>query len=234
MWIFVFTASLTTCKAASHPWRLSPCLRRSHSFTSVCWVTLSTVSFHFIISHDSQGCGKIRKRCIAPAIIQEKLLVPAESSSLKLFYSCGFHCSLEVFVSELCVLRLAATILHHQSGRRDPNVLVFCEQARKQQWPRRKTLSGGEACLQYSWWRRIRHRWKLKQTRALMENSSGLTSDCLLSDEIDSSSMSDDDRKEIVNIQTWMNKPDVKHHIPCNEVKETGHMFPRWVWKKSS
>lgn len=48
-----------------------------------------------------------------------------------------------------------------------------------------------------------------------------------LSDEIDSSSMSDDDRKEIVNIQTWINKPDVKHHIPCNEVKETGHMFPR-------
>ncbi|CDQ97506.1 unnamed protein product [Oncorhynchus mykiss] len=46
-------------------------------------------------------------------------------------------------------------------------------------------------------------------------------------DEIDSSSMSDDDRKEIVNIQTWMNKPDVKHHVPCNEVKETGHMFPR-------
>ncbi|KAM7410458.1 hypothetical protein PAMA_001751 [Pampus argenteus] len=45
-------------------------------------------------------------------------------------------------------------------------------------------------------------------------------------DEIDSSSMSDDDRKEIVNIQTWMNKPDVKHHILCNEVKETGHMFP--------
>ncbi|XP_037105919.1 TBC1 domain family member 23 isoform X1 [Syngnathus acus] len=45
-------------------------------------------------------------------------------------------------------------------------------------------------------------------------------------DEIDSSSMSDDDRKEIINVQTWINKPDVKHHIPCNEVKETGHMFP--------
>uniref|UniRef100_A0A8C1ANW6 TBC1 domain family member 23 n=1 Tax=Cyprinus carpio carpio TaxID=630221 RepID=A0A8C1ANW6_CYPCA len=45
-------------------------------------------------------------------------------------------------------------------------------------------------------------------------------------DEIDSSSISDDDRKEIVNIQTWINKPDVKHHVPCNEVKETGHMFP--------
>ncbi|KAG7463474.1 hypothetical protein MATL_G00177020 [Megalops atlanticus] len=45
-------------------------------------------------------------------------------------------------------------------------------------------------------------------------------------DEIDSSSMSDDDRKEIVNIQTWINKPDIKHHVPCNEVKETGHMFP--------
>ncbi|KAL1023421.1 hypothetical protein UPYG_G00040620 [Umbra pygmaea] len=45
-------------------------------------------------------------------------------------------------------------------------------------------------------------------------------------DEIDSSSISDDDRKEIVNIQTWINKPDVKNHVPCNEVKETGHMFP--------
>uniref|UniRef100_A0A8C5LQT9 TBC1 domain family member 23 n=1 Tax=Leptobrachium leishanense TaxID=445787 RepID=A0A8C5LQT9_9ANUR len=44
-------------------------------------------------------------------------------------------------------------------------------------------------------------------------------------DEIDSSSMSDDDRKEIVNIQTWINKPDIKHHFPCNEVKENGHMF---------
>ncbi|XP_053312914.1 TBC1 domain family member 23 isoform X2 [Spea bombifrons] len=45
-------------------------------------------------------------------------------------------------------------------------------------------------------------------------------------DEVDSSSMSDDDRKEIVNIQTWINKPDIKHHFPCNEVKENGHMFP--------
>ncbi|KAI7807418.1 TBC1 domain family [Triplophysa rosa] len=45
-------------------------------------------------------------------------------------------------------------------------------------------------------------------------------------DDIDSTSVPDDDRKEIVNIQTWINKPDVKHHIPCNEVKETGHMFP--------
>ncbi|KAG7276296.1 hypothetical protein CRUP_015619, partial [Coryphaenoides rupestris] len=45
-------------------------------------------------------------------------------------------------------------------------------------------------------------------------------------DEIDSSSTSDDDRKEIVNIPTWISKPDVKHHIPCDEVKETGHMFP--------
>ncbi len=52
----------------------------------------------------------------------------------------------------------------------------------------------------------------------------------LFSDEIDNSSISDDDRKEIVNIQTWINKPDVKHHIPCNEVKETGHMFPRWSY----
>ncbi|XP_048350422.1 TBC1 domain family member 23 isoform X2 [Sphaerodactylus townsendi] len=45
-------------------------------------------------------------------------------------------------------------------------------------------------------------------------------------DEIDSSSMSDDDRKEIVNIQTWINKPDIKHHFPCSEVKENGYMFP--------
>lgn len=47
-------------------------------------------------------------------------------------------------------------------------------------------------------------------------------------DEIDSSSMSDDDRKEVVNIQTWINKPDVKYNFPCNEVKENGHMFPRY------
>ncbi|NXQ02465.1 TBC23 protein, partial [Vidua macroura] len=45
-------------------------------------------------------------------------------------------------------------------------------------------------------------------------------------DEIDSSSMSDDDRKEVINIQTWINKPDVKYNFPCNEVKENGHMFP--------
>ncbi|XP_006868709.1 PREDICTED: omega-amidase NIT2 [Chrysochloris asiatica] len=45
-------------------------------------------------------------------------------------------------------------------------------------------------------------------------------------DEIDSSSMSDDDRKEVVNIQTWISKPDIKHHFPCKEVKENGHMFP--------
>jgi hypothetical protein len=48
-------------------------------------------------------------------------------------------------------------------------------------------------------------------------------------DEIDSSSMSDDDRKEVVNIQTWINKPDIKHHFPCKEVKESGHMFPRYL-----
>ena len=35
-------------------------------------------------------------------------------------------------------------------------------------------------------------------------------------------------RKEVVNIQTWINKPDVKHHFPCKEVKESGHMFPRY------
>ncbi|KAL4656497.1 TBC1 domain family member 23-like isoform X2 [Arapaima gigas] len=45
-------------------------------------------------------------------------------------------------------------------------------------------------------------------------------------DEIDSSSVSDDDRREVVNIQTWINKPDVKYHMSCNEVKETGHVFP--------
>ncbi|XP_044298665.1 TBC1 domain family member 23 isoform X3 [Varanus komodoensis] len=45
-------------------------------------------------------------------------------------------------------------------------------------------------------------------------------------DEIDNTSVSDDDRKEIVNIQTWINKPDIKYHFPCTEVKETGHRFP--------
>ncbi|XP_051778534.1 TBC1 domain family member 23-like [Erpetoichthys calabaricus] len=45
-------------------------------------------------------------------------------------------------------------------------------------------------------------------------------------DEIDSAYMSDNDYKDIVHIQTWINKPDIKHHIPCNEVKETGQLLP--------
>lgn len=35
--------------------------------------------------------------------------------------------------------------------------------------------------------------------------------------------------KEVVNIQTWINKPDVKHHFPCKEVKESEiFMFPEY------
>lgn len=83
------------------------------------------------------------------------------------------------------------------------------------------------AAVEWSYLDKVRTFIKRRLTFVLKTNL--ITCILCALDEIDSSSMSDDDRKEIVNIQTWINKPDVKHHIPCNEVKETGHMFPRWV-----
>ncbi|XP_019642829.1 PREDICTED: TBC1 domain family member 23-like isoform X7 [Branchiostoma belcheri] len=44
-------------------------------------------------------------------------------------------------------------------------------------------------------------------------------------DEMDSFSVSDDEH-EVVNLDTWLKKPDVIQHFPCQEVKESGHLLP--------
>jgi hypothetical protein len=38
---------------------------------------------------------------------------------------------------------------------------------------------------------------------------------------------SDDERKEVVNIEVWLKKSDVKYSCKCQEVIGSGYMFPR-------
>ena len=38
---------------------------------------------------------------------------------------------------------------------------------------------------------------------------------------------SDDERRDVVNIETWLNKPDVRFAYPCQHVKETGYTYNR-------
>ena len=40
---------------------------------------------------------------------------------------------------------------------------------------------------------------------------------------------SDDERRDTVNIETWLHKPDVKFAYQCQEVRETGFIYPRYV-----
>ena len=40
---------------------------------------------------------------------------------------------------------------------------------------------------------------------------------------------SDDERKEVVNIETWLNKQDIRYAFQCKEVKDNGYMVPRYV-----
>lgn len=37
---------------------------------------------------------------------------------------------------------------------------------------------------------------------------------------------SDDDRKEVVNVEVWLKKPDIKYSCRCQEVIGNGYMFP--------
>ena len=39
----------------------------------------------------------------------------------------------------------------------------------------------------------------------------------------------DDERKEVVNIEVWLKKPDIKYACKCQEVIGNGYMFPRSV-----
>ena len=51
-------------------------------------------------------------------------------------------------------------------------------------------------------------------------------------------SSSDDERKDVVNIETWLAKADVKHSFECQEVRDSGYMHNRysdcldvsWTW----
>lgn len=38
---------------------------------------------------------------------------------------------------------------------------------------------------------------------------------------------SDEERRDQVNVKTWIEKPDIKHWFQCQEVKENGYMCPR-------
>ena len=49
----------------------------------------------------------------------------------------------------------------------------------------------------------------------------------LFSDELNTGSASDEERKDTVHLQTWLNKPEVKHAFECREVKENGFMCNR-------
>ena len=51
---------------------------------------------------------------------------------------------------------------------------------------------------------------------------------CFLpADSLGSLASSDEERKEIVNTDTWKKKPDVIITYECQEVKESGHTYPR-------
>ncbi|XP_064651134.1 TBC1 domain family member 23-like [Lineus longissimus] len=46
-------------------------------------------------------------------------------------------------------------------------------------------------------------------------------------DDVPSVCSSDDERqREVVNLETWLNKPEVKHAFQCQEVKDNGYMVP--------
>ncbi|XP_072049181.1 TBC1 domain family member 23-like isoform X2 [Amphiura filiformis] len=53
-------------------------------------------------------------------------------------------------------------------------------------------------------------------------------------DSIGSAVSSDEERKEIVNTQTWKKKPDVLSVYECQEVKESGHTYPSNLFITSS
>ena len=40
-------------------------------------------------------------------------------------------------------------------------------------------------------------------------------------------SSSEDERKDVVSIETWLKRSEVKHAYQCREVRETGYMYAR-------
>ena len=39
--------------------------------------------------------------------------------------------------------------------------------------------------------------------------------------------MSDEDRREVVSLETWLNKPDIVYSCQCREVDPNGFVHPR-------
>nr|XP_006813860.1 PREDICTED: TBC1 domain family member 23-like [Saccoglossus kowalevskii] len=48
-------------------------------------------------------------------------------------------------------------------------------------------------------------------------------------DEVGSFGSSDDERREIIHIETWLKKSDVKYSYQCQEVNENGYMVPSYL-----
>ena len=41
--------------------------------------------------------------------------------------------------------------------------------------------------------------------------------------------MSDEERREVVSLETWLNKPDIVYSCQCREVDSNGFLHPRYV-----
>ena len=51
-----------------------------------------------------------------------------------------------------------------------------------------------------------------------------------VSDEVNDTSMLGDERRDIVNIDTWKKKADVTYSCQCQEVRQSGYTYARYVF----
>lgn len=68
--------------------------------------------------------------------------------------------------------------------------------------------------------------WLNNRTNLKLSPWSMAVSLCFVGDDQGENS-SDDDRKEVVNVEVWLKKPDIKYSCRCQEVIGNGYMFPR-------
>ena len=52
---------------------------------------------------------------------------------------------------------------------------------------------------------------------------------CVSGEEGEGSMMSDEERREVVSLETWLNKPDIVYSCQCREVDSNGFLHPRYV-----
>ena len=41
--------------------------------------------------------------------------------------------------------------------------------------------------------------------------------------------LDEDDEKEIINLELWLSKPDVRYHFKCQHIRDTNELAPRFV-----